>query len=407
MNLDHVDPEAAQFDAQALKRIDDHLQHRYLSLKKIPGYLIAVARGGHLAHLGIGGLRDMERGLPCRSDTLFRIYSMTKPVTSVALMTLWERGLLSLNDPVHRYLPEWKDLRVWSGGSWPNFETRAAETPMRIRDLLSHTSGLTYDIMRASNIDYAYRKLGVGRPREGYTLQSMVDQLAELPLEFSPGERWNYSIATDVLGVIIERISGQSLDQYLYDTIFSPLDMHDTGFTPRPDQVERLACSYMRDQNKKLILHDDGANSAYAGRSFYSGGGGLLSTLSDYMNFCQMLAAGGSFAGHRVIGRKTLELMTANHLPNNQDLAGLSISGFSESANEGVGFGLGFATKLDPLPGGTAVSTGTFYWGGLASTLFWVDPQEEVIVVFLTQLLPSSTFNFRGQLEALVYSALS
>jgi CubicO group peptidase (beta-lactamase class C family) len=331
---------------------------------------------------------------------------MTKPVTSVAVMMLWEHGLFSLDDPVHRFIPEWRDLRVREGGAWPAFLTRPAQRAMTIRDLLRHTSGLTYDFLRATNIDYAYRKMRVGYPAPGYTLEDMVQQLATLPLEFSPGERWNYSIATDVLGALIERISGQAFPDFLQAQIFRPLGMADTVFSPRPGQRERFASCYTRDANKKLVLQDDGQDSHFEGRTFFSGGGGLLSTAADYLRFCRMLAAGGSLDGKRIIGRKTLELMTANHLPGGQDLAALSISGFSETAQEGVGFGLGFACKVDPVKNGYPATPGTFYWGGLASTLFWIDPAEELIVLFLTQLIPSSTFNLRGQLEAMVYAAL-
>lgn len=406
MDWDAIDAQAAGMDPAQLARVEAHLQSRYLAPGKIAGCLTAVLRGEQLAYLHVAGLRDMERGLPMTTDTLFRIYSMSKPVTSVALMTLWERGLFSLDDPVARFIPEWNDLQVRSGGSWPLFETRPVERPMRIRDLLVHTSGLTYDFMRASNVDYAYRKLQVGAPAPGYTLQTMIEQLAELPLEFSPGERWNYSVATDVLGFLIERISGQTFADYLQQTIFEPLGMIDTGFSPRADQLDRFASCYTRDEQKRLLLQDDGRNSQFADRSFHSGGGGLLSTAADYLRFCRMLAAGGTLDGRRVLGRRTLEMMVANHLPGGADLASVAMSGFSETDNEGVGFGLGFASKIDPVRNGHPATRGSYYWGGMASTLFWVDPAEDLIVLFLTQLIPSNTFNFRGQLEALIYAAL-
>jgi CubicO group peptidase (beta-lactamase class C family) len=401
-----ADPGMAGMDADRLERIGAHLQNRYLEPGKISGCLTAVYRRDQLAYVHTAGQRDRERGLPMTTDTLFRIYSMTKPVTSVALMTLWERGLFSLDDPVQRFIPEFARLRVRSGGAWPEFQTEAPARPMRIRDLLLHTSGLTYDFMYATNIDEAYRRLGVGRPAPGYTLQAMIDQLAELPLEFSPGERWNYSLATDVLGHLVEKISGMSFPDYLQQTIFAPLGMVDTVFCPRPGQLERFASCYTRDADKRLVLQDDAQDSQFADRSFFSGGGGLLSTAADYLHFCRMLLAGGSLDGARIIGRRTLEFMVGNHLPGGGDIASLPTSGFSETHNEGVGFGLGFACKTDPLRNGYPASAGTYYWGGMASTLFWVDPAEELIVLFMTQLIPSSTFNFRGQLEALVYAAL-
>jgi CubicO group peptidase (beta-lactamase class C family) len=406
MNWDDVDPAAAGMDGARLARIGEHLERGYIVPGKIPCALTAVLRGGQLAWFHCAGRRDIGRDLPVTPDTLFRIYSMTKPVTSVAVMMLWERGLFVLDDPVQRFIPEWAGLRVRSGGAWPLFETVAPARPMTIRDLLRHTSGLTYDFLRASNVDYAYRKLRVGVPAPGYTLQGMIEQLAELPLEFSPGEHWNYSVSTDVLGALVERISGKRLPDFLREEIFDPLGMQDTVFSPREEQIERFACCYMRDADKRLVLQDDARDSQFVGRSFYSGGGGLLSTAADYLRFCRMLAAGGSLDGRRIIGRRTLAMMTANHLPGGGDLSSLALSGFSETDHDGVGFGLGFACKLDPVRNGYPASTGSFYWGGLASTLFWVDPVEDLIVLFLTQLIPSRTFNFRGQLEALVYAAL-
>ena len=401
-----ADPAAASLHGPQLDRIAEHLETRYLHPGKIPGCLVAVMRDDKLGYLYTGGFRDLERQEPVTTDTVFRIYSMTKPITSIALMTLWEQGLFSLNDPVARFIPEFEGLRVRTGGSWPLFETRPAETTMTVRDLLCHTSGLTYDFLRATNIDYAYRKLQVGRPQPGYTLDTMAQQLSGLPLEFSPGTRWGYSVATDVLGLLIERLSGKPFATYLEDTIFRPLGMTETNFAPREDQIPRFASCYMRDMDKKLVLQDDGQDSQYVGRTFHSGGGGLVSTAGDYLSFCRMLANGGTLNGHRIIGSRTLELMTANHLPGGGDLASLSVAGFSETDHEGVGFGLGFASKLDPVKNGYPATMGSFYWGGLASTLFWVDPEEDLVVLFLTQLIPSSTFNFRGQLEALVYAAL-
>jgi CubicO group peptidase (beta-lactamase class C family) len=406
MDLTSADPRAAGMNEARLARIGQHLEGRYIVPGKIAGCLTAVLRRDTLAYLHVAGERDRERSLPMTPDTLFRIYSMTKPVTSVALMMLWERGLFSLDDAVHRYIPEFRDLRVRRGGSWPNFLTEAPARPMRVRDLLLHTAGLTYDFMYATNIDQAYRELRVGRPAPGYTLQAMIEQLAMLPLEFSPGERWNYSLATDVIGVLIERLSGRTLPEFFREEIFEPLGMDDTVFSPRPGQLERFASCYTRDATRALVLDDDAQASHFADRSFYSGGGGLLSTASDYLRFCRMLLGGGVLDGQRIIGRRTLDFMVANHLPGGGDIASLSVSGFSETHNEGVGFGLGFACKTDPVRNGYPASAGTYYWGGLASTLFWVDPAEELIVLFLTQLIPSSTFNFRGQLEALVYAAL-
>ena len=401
-----VTPESVGINAEQLSRAGEHLRKRYVEPGKIPGSITLVARRGQVCYLDTAGQRDMERGSAMAPDTIVRIYSMTKPVTSVALMTLYERGLFSLDDPVHRFIPAWRKLRVRKAGSHPLFLTVPCERPMTIRDLFMHTSGLTYDFMQASNVDAAYRELDVGLPRRGYTLQKMIDQLATLPLEFSPGERWNYSLATDVLGYLVEVISGQSLPEYMQQAIFEPLGMVDTSFEIPPDKVDRLASCYERNLQKEVVLQDDGQDSHFTRRTFWSGGGGLLSTAADYYRFCQMLLNGGSLEGRRVIGSRTLQFMTRNHLPGGRDMSQFATGSFSETAYEGVGFGLGFANKLDPVRNGFPASVGSYFWGGLASTLFWVDPQEDLAVVFLTQLIPSSTFNFRGQLESIVYAAL-
>jgi CubicO group peptidase (beta-lactamase class C family) len=404
--METVAPESVGLNSQQLARISQHLQSRYLQPGKIPGYQVLVARDNQVCFHEAAGLRDIERATPLTADTVVRIYSMTKPVTSVALMTLFEQGLFALDDPVYRYIPEWRDLRVWRAGSYPLFDSRPCDRPMTVRDLLMHTSGLTYDFLRADNVDHAYRELQVGNPLPGTTLKDMITQLAGLPLAYSPGDCWNYSIGTDVLGYLVEVISGQSFPEFLQQTLFDPLGMVDTGFNIREDQLPRFASCYQRNFAKELELQDDGQDSRYRDRTFFSGGGGLVSTMADYLRFCRMLGNGGSLDGQRILGSRTLEFMTANHIPGGADLSAYAVGSFSETAYQGVGFGLGFASKLDPVANGTPASEGTFYWGGLASTLFWVDPVEDLIVIFMTQLIPSSTFNFRGQLESLVYAAL-
>ncbi len=404
--LDIVTPESVGIDSGQLSRVSEHLGKRYVAPGKIPGSITLVARRGQACYLDVQGWRDVERRTPMTADSILRIYSMSKPITSLAMMTLYEQGLFSLDDPVHRFIPAWRNLGVWTAGSYPLFATVPPQRPMTIRDLLLHTSGLTYDFLRASNIDYAYRKLQVGLVRPGYTLQDMIDQLAQLPLEFSPGERWNYSLATDVLGYLVEIISGKTLADYLRTVIFDPLGMTDTHFDIPSEKVERFASCYTRNLNKQMELSDDSQDSEFANRTFCSGGGGLVSTVGDYYRFCRMLLDGGSLDGARIIGSRTLAFMTRNHLPGGADMAALATGGFSETSNAGVGFGLGFATKLDPVRNGYPGSTGIFFWGGMASTLFWVDPLEELVVIFMTQLTPSSTFNFRGQLENIIYGAL-
>jgi len=227
-----------------------------------------------------------------------------------------------------------------------------------------------------------------------------------LPLEFSPGDRWNYSVSTDVLAYLVEVISGKSFSQYLQEVILDPLGMVDTGFNIPPDDRPRFGSCYQRNLKKELVVQDDGQSSDYVDRSLHSGGGGLLSTMGDYYRFCQMLLNGGTLDGQRIIGSRILEFMTANHLPGGADMSQFALGSFSETSYQGVGFGLGFANKINAVENGFPASNGCFFWGGLASTLFWVDPKEALVVIFMTQLIPSSTFNFRGQLEALVYAAL-
>ena len=349
---------------------------------------------------------DVERGAPLAIDTIFRIYSMTKPLTSVAFMMLVEEGKVALDDSVEVYIPAWKNLGVFAAGIPPQCMTTRTDRPMQIVDLLRHTSGLTYGFQSRTNVDAAYRKAGIGEVETRGTLSEFIDQLSRLPLEFSPGEAWNYSVSTDVLGYLVEIISGMPFQDFLQARILRPLGMVDTDFHVPAEKASRFAACYNRAPDGSLALQDDPTTSNYLSPpTFYSGGGGLVSTASDYLKFCQMLLNGGRANGQRFLSRKTIALMTANHLPGGADLTMLSRSLFSEATNAGIGFGLGFAVNLDPakvmLPG----SVGEYYWGGAASTAFWIDPAEDLIVVFMTQLLPSSTYPIRRQLRTLVYSA--
>jgi CubicO group peptidase (beta-lactamase class C family) len=404
--MDVVAPESVGMSAARLDRIGEHLRRQYIEPGKVAGTQTLVAREGEICYLQSEGLMDRERNLPMADDAIFRIYSMSKPVTSVALMMLFERGLFTLNDPVHRFIPQWRNLQVYKAGSWPLFQTQACAAPMTIRDLLTHMSGLTYGFMRATNVDHAYRKVGVQVPRPGYTLKDMIDELAGLPLEFSPGTAWNYSVATDVVGYLVEVISGQPLDEYLRQQIFEPLGMVDTGFSITEDKQQRFTACYQRELDKSVTLADDAHDSDYRNRSFLSGGGGLISTTADYYRFCQMLRNGGELNGNRLLGPRTIEFMTSNHLPGGVDLAQVARGSFSETTYEGIGFGLGFSTRLDSVRNGGLGSVGEYNWGGMASTLFWVDPAEDLVVIFMTQLMPSGTFNFRGQLQSIIYSAI-
>jgi CubicO group peptidase (beta-lactamase class C family) len=404
MNL--VNPAQVGMSEQQLGRIGEHLRSQYIDKGKITGSLTLVARRGEVCYLQAEGMMDREREIPMAEDTIFRIYSMSKPITSVALMMLYEKGLFSLTDPVYRFIPQWRDLRVYKSGNHPLFVTEPCSRAMTVRDLFMHTSGLTYGFMNATNVDRAYRKMKVQQSRPGYTLQDMVNELSQLPLEFEPGSAWNYSVATDVLGYLVEVISGQALPDYFQQHIFEPLGMVDTGFEIEPEKTDRFASCYQRGLSKDLLLQDDARNSDYRNRSFYSGGGGLISSIHDYYQFCRMLLNGGELNGQRLLGRKTIEFMTRNHLPGGLDMSAFARGSFSETSYEGMGFGLGFATKVDPVRNGSLGSVGEYFWGGMASTLFWVDPAEELITVFMTQMVPSGTFNFRGQLQSIVYPAL-
>jgi CubicO group peptidase (beta-lactamase class C family) len=402
-----VKPEDVGLSSSRLARVGAHLE-RYIEAGKIAGALTLVARGGQVAYCEPLGHLEIERRRPVTRDAIFRIYSMTKPITSVGLMLLYEQGKLQLDDPVHRFIPSWKNLQVFVSGNHPNFVTAPVARPMTVRDLLSHTSGLTYGFMERTNVDAAYRRLGVAdRARPGYTLRTMVDTLAHLPLEFPPGTRWNYSVSTDVVGHVIEVISGQPLDAYLRESILEPLGMRDTGFVIEEEQIPRFAANYQRQADGTLKLIDDPEQSEYRECSFFSGGGGLVSTAPDYFRFTAMLRNRGELDGVRVLGRKTVELMTTNHLPGGQDLTQLAQTGmFTETAYAGVGFGLGFSVMQSPARAHILGTPGEYAWGGAASTAFWIDPAEDLIVIFMTQLMPSSSYPLRRELRVLTYASL-
>jgi CubicO group peptidase (beta-lactamase class C family) len=399
-------PEDVGLSGARLRRIDEHLLARYIEPGKIAGALTLVARRGKVAFLSPVGKADCERATPMRVDTLFRIYSMTKPVTSVALMMLHERGAFQLGDPVHKWLPGWDRLRVYRYGHYPNFVTAPAERPMTVRDLLTNTSGLSYGIMERTHLDAAYRKLRIG---DGHgTLSDLVETLGQLPLEFSPGSRWGYSVATDVIARLVEILSGRRFEDYLREEIFEPLRMVDTGYTVATDKLPRFAANYARSPDGGMTLFDDPADSAYARpKTLFTGSSGLISTATDYVRFAEMLRRGGAIDGVRLLGPRTVRYMTTNHLPGGVDLASLALeSSFSETRYEGVGFGLGFHVVLDPVRTQVPGSAGEYGWGGMASTAFWVDPAEELTVVFMTQLVPSSALNVRAELKSMVYGAI-
>ncbi len=398
-------------DAARMDRIGEHLERNYIGPGKIAGCQVAVARHGHLAYFKSFGLMDVERNKPTTDDTIYRIYSMTKPITSVALMTLYEQGYFQLNDPVSRFVPSWKNHRVWVSGEGEAMVTEPVERPITFRDVLSHMAGLTYGgglpgVGIQHPIDQIYRDLKIRSSATPDTMAGFMEKLSKVPLRYQPGQAWMYSLATDVCGALVEIISGKPFAQYLQDVIFGPLGMKDTAFHVAPDKVDRFAANYQRGPDKTLKLIDDPQASAYTRDPvFKSGGGGLTGTTADYMRFCEMLRRGGELDGHRILGPRTLEIMHMNHLPGGKDLTQVAIGGFSETANEGVGFGLGFASTMDQVRTGS-LGAGDYYWGGAASTIFWVDPKEDLTAVFMTQLMPSGTFNFRGQLKSIVYGSI-
>jgi CubicO group peptidase (beta-lactamase class C family) len=411
-----INPAGAGLDERQLERITEHLQHRYIDVGRIAGCQVAVARHGHVGYFRSFGQRDLERSLPVEEDTIWRIYSMTKPITGVALMSLYERGMFQLSDRVTRFIPAWRDLKVRERAADGTERLVDPERPMTVRDLLMHMSGLGFaggqtlqELFSPDNTE-AGRGFTPGLRRgPTATLASMVEHYAGYPLEFHPGTHWLYSVSTDICGRLVEIMSGQRFDEYLREVIFEPLGMTDTGFLVPDEKAERFAACYLRNSAKKLVLVDDPQRSGYLQEpSFLSGGGGLVSTTQDYLRFCQMLLGGGEVDGVRILGRKTVELMSANHLPGGKDLRSFAMpGGYGEVGFDGMGFGLTVAVAQEPTATQVIGSGGEYSWGGAASTIFWVDPAEDLTVVFMTQLLPSGAFNFRGQLKTLVYPALS
>jgi CubicO group peptidase (beta-lactamase class C family) len=341
-----------------------------------------------------------------RPDTIYRIYSMTKPLTSTAIMMLYEEGRFQLDDPISRFIPAFANPRVCVGGSRGKLETIPAEREITFRDLLSHTSGLTYGFMESTPVDALYRaKDGVDFQTATTSLRQIVDKLATFPLIAQPGKAWNYSVSTDVLGCLVEVISGQPFEKFLVEKVARPLGMIDTDFHVPQAKHDRFAANYQPSPDGKLALIDDPAKSRYLQpRTVNSGGGGLVSTASDYLRFCKFMLNKGELEGVRLLGKKTVELMTMNHLGG--DMADMGMPRFSESPYYGIGFGLGFSVMIDPAKAQILGTKGEYAWGGAASTAFWCDPAEDMAVVMLTQLMPSSTYPIRRELRVLAYQAI-
>jgi CubicO group peptidase (beta-lactamase class C family) len=403
-----VDPASAGFDPTRLLRIDSHLR-AYVDDGRLPGWQILVSRGGKVVHLSSYGKRDKEAGLPIEPDTIFRIYSMTKPITSVAAMMLFEEGAFELMTPVSRFIPSFAEARVYLRGNAQKPLTAPVAEPVRIWHLLTHTAGLTYGFHHAHAVDEAYRAAGYEWSwPDGVDLAAACDTWARLPLAFEPGTEWNYSVATDVLGRVVEVASGQSLDAFFAERIFTPLGMEDTHFSVPEKDRDRLAALYAIAPGIPLpVRYDLMGDVALKPPSLLSGGGGLISTTADYHRFTQLMLGRGELDGTRLLAPRTIDLMAGNHLPGGLDLEAVGRPLFAETTYNGVGFGLGFSVLLDPVAAKTLGNRGELAWGGAASTAFWVDPVDDVVAIFMTQLLPSSTYPVRSELRQLVYQALT
>ncbi|GAC1611791.1 MAG: serine hydrolase domain-containing protein [Mycobacteriales bacterium] len=402
-----VEPGEVGFDPGRLARIDRHLA-RYVDDGRLAGWQVLISRHGKRVHSSTYGMRDREAGIAVTPDTLWRIYSMSKPVTSVAAMQLYEEGAFSLNDEVGRYLPEFGEMRVYRGGPAEKPKTVPATEPMRIWHLLTHTAGLTYGFTRSSPVDEMYRLAGsdFAQPAR-LDLAGLCELWASMPLLFEPGTGWNYSVATDVLGRLLEVLTGSSLEEVLSTRVFTPLGMLDTCWWVANTEAARLAALYApHPETGRAIRYDAIGAGALFPPSFFGGGGGLVSTAYDYDRFTRMLLAGGELDGARLLSPRTLSYMGRNHLPGGQLLSGLARGQFAETAYEGMGFGLGFGVLADPVALRVPASAGELTWGGAASTAFWVDPLEQITAAFYTQLMPSSTYAVRSELRQLVYTAI-
>ena len=411
-------PETVGMSSARLTQLDHVMKRRYVDGGYLPGMLTQVYRKGHLVHTGICGHMDLERGKPMREDAIFRIYSMSKPITAVALMMLVEEGLIGHDDIDHSHIPEWKNLGVYSSGmpsllpdAPPSFLTTPVQRAMKVVDLATHTSGLTYGFMMRSAVDAAYRKAKVVDRETPGGLQGMVGQLAQIPLDFSPGTAWNYSVSIDVLGYLVEKLSGMSFGEFLRTRLFDPLGMKDTAFYVPSDDIERFTSCYQPEtQGSGLRLQDDGRESTYAKPPMLeSGGGGLVSTAHDYLRFCRMMLNGGTLDGVQILSPKTVALFSLNYLPDAREIADMALPGmFSESGYAGVGFSLGCGVNVNVAKTRLPGSLGEYFWGGAAATAFWIDPKEELTVVFMTQVIGSpARLTLRRDLRTLVYSAMT
>jgi CubicO group peptidase (beta-lactamase class C family) len=412
-----MNPSAVGLSAARLARLDEVMQRRYVDSGHLPGILTMIYRRGQLAHTGMAGHMDVERNKPMRDDALFRIYSMSKPITAVALMMLAEEGMIGLDDEVAAHIPSWRNLGVYSTGlpsiiatSGPQFLTTPPARPMKVVDLVTHTSGLTYGFLNRTNVDAAYRRAKIADPSAEGGLDAMVDALSGIPLEFSPGTAWNYSVSIDVMGYLVQKLSGLSFGEFLRTRLFEPLGMRDTAFWCPEEKIGRFASCYLPKAGGGLQVQDDAGASTYGKPpNLESGGGGLVSTAHDYLRFCRMMLNGGTLDGVQILSPKTVALFSLNHLPNNGEVATMATPGaFSETSYAGVGFSIGCGVNVNVAKTRLPGTLGEFFWGGAAATAFWIDPKEDLTVVFMTQVIGSPVrLTLRRDLRTLVYSAMT
>ncbi|MEM7538711.1 MAG: serine hydrolase domain-containing protein [Chloroflexota bacterium] len=413
-----VAPEKAGFSSKRLDRLNKTMQG-YVDDQRLAGIVTLLARKGQVAHFETFGQADIQADKPMAHDTLFRIYSMTKPITSIAAMMLFEDGMFQLHDPVSKYLPEFAETKVCVGSKVDGLKLVEQDPPMTVQHLLSHTAGLSYGWFMDTPVDQLYRKAGALRDKD-MTLAEFGQAIASLPLVYQPGTNWRYSMATDVLGHFIEVVSGMSLADFFADNIFKPLGMTDTAFYVPADKQDRFAAMYtlatpppgtlimnmLKDDSGVIEGHnlkaiDLPSTSPYLTQNnFLSGGGGLISSTADYLRFAQMLANGGTLDGHDIISRKTLEIMATNHV----DLSAFPLT--ISTPMPGYGFGLGFSVLMDVAQSGELGSVGSYGWSGAASTTYWVDPVEDLIAIFMAQFMPTGHYPVHSEFQNLVYQAL-
>jgi CubicO group peptidase (beta-lactamase class C family) len=401
------------FSAERLKTVDRVMTERYVNTGLLPGILTQIYRRGEVVHTGMSGVMDIERDKKMREDAIFRIYSMTKPITAVALMMLVEEGKLGLDDDVHVHIPSWKTLRVYASGvpslvanTAGQFITTAPKRRMKVIDLVTHTSGLTYNFMARTSVDAEYRRSKIGDFQTPGGLDAFVEQLSNTPLDFSPGEHWNYSVSIDVMGYLVQKLSGMTFGEFLRTRLFEPLGMRDTDFSVPASKMDRFASCYMPGKSGKLTLQDDAGKSTYAEPpKMESGGGGLVSSAQDYMRFCRMMLGGGTLDGVQILSPKTVEMFSMNLLPGGKLLTDM-VAGegmFSEAGYAGIGFSIGCGVTMDISKTHVPGTPGEFFWGGAASTAFWIDPKEDLAVVFMTQVMGTDArLTLRRDLRTLV-----